>query len=314
MSKYVIDGETMTDIADAIRTKLGSQEEMTPLEMPDNIMAISGGGGVEFVEMTKAQYDALPDTKLTDGVPRLITDYTEGSILNVKYTVIIDELIGAGTTTAATKTIPSISRYDAILVYSGYCSSEKVEAIAPPNIIFKEDFYKQATVSGETDYAFITGYMKSERYTFFRFVDDTTLKYKNNQSTGCIQKIIGLQFEVSSGGGEIYDDYEVEIGKWNGQKLYRKVCHPTFPAKNTWGSFTVDIPNNAKIKNYYGVAYFSAGVTFNIPMYYANDTHIFINGNDSIGSNNVFGCHWNYSQTFLKCDFIVEYTKEALNE
>lgn len=38
-----------------------------------------GGGGEAFVEMTKAEYDALPDTKLTDGVPRLITDYTEGS-------------------------------------------------------------------------------------------------------------------------------------------------------------------------------------------------------------------------------------------
>lgn len=36
-----------------------------------------GGGGEAFVEMTKAEYDALPDTKLTDGVPRLITDYSE---------------------------------------------------------------------------------------------------------------------------------------------------------------------------------------------------------------------------------------------
>lgn len=38
------------------------------------------GGGTEFVELTKEQYDALPDTKLTDGIPRLITDYSEGSI------------------------------------------------------------------------------------------------------------------------------------------------------------------------------------------------------------------------------------------
>lgn len=37
-----------------------------------------GGGGTELVEMTKEEYDDLPDTKLTDGVPRLITDYSEG--------------------------------------------------------------------------------------------------------------------------------------------------------------------------------------------------------------------------------------------
>lgn len=41
------------------------------------LYAPNGGGGSEFVEMTKAQYDALPADKLTDGVPRLITDYAE---------------------------------------------------------------------------------------------------------------------------------------------------------------------------------------------------------------------------------------------
>jgi len=37
-----------------------------------------GGGGTEFVEMTMEEYEALPYTKLTDGVPRLITNYSEG--------------------------------------------------------------------------------------------------------------------------------------------------------------------------------------------------------------------------------------------
>ena len=43
--KYKIDSETLTDIADAIRAKTGESGSMTPLEMPDEIASISGGGG-----------------------------------------------------------------------------------------------------------------------------------------------------------------------------------------------------------------------------------------------------------------------------
>ena len=42
--KYKIDSETLTDIADAIRAKTGDSASMTPLEMPDEIASISGGG------------------------------------------------------------------------------------------------------------------------------------------------------------------------------------------------------------------------------------------------------------------------------
>lgn len=50
--KYVIDGETITDIADAIRAKTGDSASMTPLEMPDEIASISGGGGATWTEFT----------------------------------------------------------------------------------------------------------------------------------------------------------------------------------------------------------------------------------------------------------------------
>lgn len=42
----------------------------------------SEGGGVDVVELTKAEYDALPDSKLTDNIPRYIKDYSEGSSMN----------------------------------------------------------------------------------------------------------------------------------------------------------------------------------------------------------------------------------------
>ena len=50
--KYKIDSETLTDIADAIRAKTGDSASMTPLEMPDEIASISGGGGATWTEFT----------------------------------------------------------------------------------------------------------------------------------------------------------------------------------------------------------------------------------------------------------------------
>lgn len=44
MGKYIIKEETLTDIANAIRFKTGKSDPITPLEMPEEILSISGGG------------------------------------------------------------------------------------------------------------------------------------------------------------------------------------------------------------------------------------------------------------------------------
>ena len=44
MSKVFIDESTLTDIADAIRSKEGSSEKIPPLDMPERIIALAGGG------------------------------------------------------------------------------------------------------------------------------------------------------------------------------------------------------------------------------------------------------------------------------
>ena len=44
MSNVLISEDTMTNIADAIREKTAKQDLMTPAEMPDEILSISGGG------------------------------------------------------------------------------------------------------------------------------------------------------------------------------------------------------------------------------------------------------------------------------
>lgn len=60
--KYIIDGDTLIDIADAIRAKTGTVEEIAPTDMADLISNISGGGGFsrasvvigDFVVRTRA--------------------------------------------------------------------------------------------------------------------------------------------------------------------------------------------------------------------------------------------------------------------
>ena len=64
MSKYVIDSETLTDIADAIRAKTGDSASMTPLEMPDEIASISGGGGT--VGRIVKHVEVIPTSTLTN--------------------------------------------------------------------------------------------------------------------------------------------------------------------------------------------------------------------------------------------------------
>lgn len=48
MSKWLINQSTLTDIADAIRTKKGTSETIAVSEMADEIASISGGGGEEL--------------------------------------------------------------------------------------------------------------------------------------------------------------------------------------------------------------------------------------------------------------------------
>lgn len=46
------------------------------IQEESGLLKIAGNGG-NVIELTKAEYDALPDTKLTDGKQYFITDYSE---------------------------------------------------------------------------------------------------------------------------------------------------------------------------------------------------------------------------------------------
>lgn len=49
MSSYIIQSQTLTDIADAIRNKAGSSSTLTPLEMPNAIANISSGISINTI-------------------------------------------------------------------------------------------------------------------------------------------------------------------------------------------------------------------------------------------------------------------------
>ena len=68
MSKIILEDSTMTNIADAIRSKNGETGQYLPSEMPRKILDIqSGGGGTPRVTAKYAYHKNSPETNLTQG-------------------------------------------------------------------------------------------------------------------------------------------------------------------------------------------------------------------------------------------------------
>lgn len=58
MSKFIIDGDTMQGIADAIRGKTGSSEQLTPADMITAIAGLAVGGGTKGVSVIRTTMPA----------------------------------------------------------------------------------------------------------------------------------------------------------------------------------------------------------------------------------------------------------------
>lgn len=72
MSKYTIEGQTLTDIADAIRGQTGDENPIAVSDYAAQIASIQGGGS--HVELTQAEYDALTEEEKNNGSVYFITD------------------------------------------------------------------------------------------------------------------------------------------------------------------------------------------------------------------------------------------------
>ncbi|BCI60856.1 hypothetical protein C12CBH8_14950 [Solibaculum mannosilyticum] len=63
--KYVIDGQTLINIGDAVREKTGKSEQMTPVQMPDEIRGIQGGPEPPSIGFVPSEWDE--NGYITDG-------------------------------------------------------------------------------------------------------------------------------------------------------------------------------------------------------------------------------------------------------
>ena len=59
MAEYLIQGEALDEIADAINAKTGGSDSMTPAEMVEAIEGIETGGGVNIAQLVPGVYNTL---------------------------------------------------------------------------------------------------------------------------------------------------------------------------------------------------------------------------------------------------------------
>ena len=80
MSEYLIQSETLDDIADAINAKTGGSSAMTPAEMVTAIGNISGGGSdLSAVDVFVGDYLSTTDLIITKGVVNRYQRYLVGN-------------------------------------------------------------------------------------------------------------------------------------------------------------------------------------------------------------------------------------------
>lgn len=84
MSNALINNQTLTDIADAIRAKLGTQDSMLPSEMAGNIREISGGGGGTYQQKTVHPLTTSQTVNPDSGYDALSSVTIEGIELQAK--------------------------------------------------------------------------------------------------------------------------------------------------------------------------------------------------------------------------------------
>lgn len=217
MSDVLIDQDTMEDIGDSIRSKLGVQTTYLPSEMPSAIMSISGGGGGG-----SAKYS---ETVLWSG-----TQAGLGSIQLSESTNNFDQILilwNANTNS------------DAYAKYS--------YLIAVSDIDYTRTYqYQLICTLVSSNYS---------SYASLHFSDSTNLtidEYWNGSNSNLrILKVIGIKWETMQT-ALIYSEEEREVGVWtDGKPLYQKTFNfVNVTTLNSWVSTNHNISNIDKITNY----------------------------------------------------------------
>ena len=77
MAEYLVQEETLTDIADAIREQTGDSDPIMLSNFASEIASITGGSNTQ--ELTQAEYDALSTAEKNNGTIYFITDSSDTS-------------------------------------------------------------------------------------------------------------------------------------------------------------------------------------------------------------------------------------------
>lgn len=94
---YIIDGQTLTDIGNAIREKSGTSDMLAPQAMPDAIRAISGGAvtkeeiveALGYVPANGSIYQLLEETTLQEDTTSFVrSQKPDGTAYNLKSIII----------------------------------------------------------------------------------------------------------------------------------------------------------------------------------------------------------------------------------
>lgn len=190
----------------------------------------SAGGGSQPIEITKEEYDALGDEKLTDNKLYFIKDYAESYAMNGKG--MVSKVLWSGSASATGNQITlnnSYKDYDLIYIHSTVTDDTQVRAdlVKPDDIPLKSNNQKYIITASISD---------KNRRVMFNAESDTSLyiTYADNMS---ITKIIGLKFCAATA---CYSTDEQIVGRWiDGKPVYQK----TFTGYADSATISFNIPS-----------------------------------------------------------------------
>lgn len=283
---YTIESETLTEIADAIRSKTGSSEEILTVDMAGEIMGISGGGS-DIWSGTHAEYEA-EKTNIDNGTLICFNDDL-GLEVGSEYYSETEQIIGTyegkplyrkifKTTVSGTGTRTiTFSDEDIILrSINGFACSGNYDSQYRVPINFPS-YFDSVYQDG---YRVIKFTQNQPGYNYITLLIEYT---KPNDS------VVGVIGGIKK--GDNYSTTEQVIGTWLGKPLYQKTFdYGTLP-NNAVKDVSHGIANVSKIWVYDGFCYQPNGD------YFAQLINTAPSGTADNKGEWYFGC----SSTFIRC-------------
>lgn len=178
-----------------------------------------GGGNANIVELTQAEYDALPESKLTDGILYCITD-GEGDVINFVNGVYID----------TSNVIVPETQYTGSVTYTATQDCAVTFTIANNN-----NSSADVTLDGEPISVIFGVQINLLGDTVFVKKGQTLVIRTSFSSADVTYKVYGVQTGSVSNAQHNYSTSDQVIGTWiDGKPLYQR----------TWNNLTVSISAN----------------------------------------------------------------------